>query len=173
MYILAVVTLCLVALAVFLGFYIQKISTTIASTQSRSEETTEMLRLMDAIKTVVKDTLPDVSQLSNYFVRKDGVVDLIERVESLGKGGGLEIVTKSVGIETKEEGGTEVVKLRLLTDGSWEQTLHFLTLLEELPVRKDIEMVTMTRASDMATPAQKKANLTWNGIFELAIIMIK
>lgn len=96
-----------------------------------------------SIKASLNENAEFVSHIDSFFIPADGVVDFISSLEALGAESGVELSIDSVAVESESESASkEVLNLSLQTEGSWQNTFIFLSLLENLPYR--IEFVSTT-----------------------------
>src|SRR3989344_6004474 len=94
---------------------------------------------LTAAKDLVGKTAADRAKLDSFILQTAGVVPFITSVERLGTITGTNIEVRSVGI-TAVSGATstEALSLSVSTEGSWNQMMHFLSLIESLPYRVEL-----------------------------------
>lgn len=97
-----------------------------------------------------KDSL---ARLDSFFISKDGVVDFINSIDTLGKKYRVNLaigeVTSEIDQKIKDD-FKETLKLRLDASGSWGNVIDFLTALENLPYKIKVDQVSvgLSSASD-------------------------
>lgn len=96
---------------------------------------------LEAIQKNIKLTISDSDTLKALFVPADGVVDFIQNIETVGKQIGLQIETKNIEPEETDvltAVGKENINVTLETEGSWQNSMQFLSLLSNLPYKISI-----------------------------------
>ena len=88
---------------------------------------------LGALRAVVKDTDGKRQQLATFLLSSDTEVSFIERIETLAKGSGLGVKTKSVSSVAGSMVGAKNFQMQIETTGSWSNTMYFLSQLENLP----------------------------------------
>ena len=157
--------LVLVAGATYGGLYWsigkkeQNISGLLVTIQEESKKTLQIKTLTD----VVEKSKEDRAELDTYFLKTDGIVGFIEKIESLGSSAGITPDIK--GVNVLGEGGG-VLDIQLETKGSLRGTLQFLTLLELLPGALSFEKVFITESG---TDKEK----TWEGDFIVHVLSFR
>lgn len=126
-------------------------------TQTLQDKNTES-EMLTSVKHVIADTASVRKELDGYFIAKEGVVDFIQRVEKMGAEAGVTLTFST--IDTPVGGGVpsslDRLVLRLSSTGSWQQGIHFLTLMESLPYALSVTGARMTKQSSL----QWQATLT-------------
>lgn len=125
-----------------------------------------------------------IEKIDSYFIARDGVVSFIEELESLGKETGVILSIGSVSAEADpkvKDDFKETLRIRLEASGSWENLFYFLSILESLPYRAQIEQMTLSLAgaSDKIPFGSETVKRTpgkgevWKGAFELTILKLR
>jgi hypothetical protein len=127
-----------------------------------------------ALKNLIRDVDPDVQKLYSHVVAPDGAVAFIDAAETLARGSGISIATQSVDVEeaTENKDLYENLVLIFTSKGSWSNTYHFLSLLENLPYQLTIEHVAMTHDGSF-DPNAKNVSSSWNSSFSVKILKQK
>lgn len=107
------------------------------------------------------------SELDEYFLSKDKLVDFLEDLEDLENNTGALIEVKS--IVEKENGVFTNLVLDISASGSWEAVYHFFILLENIPYDVEIDKVQFNRSSRGSD--DEKGN--WRGGFTINVTQIK
>lgn len=132
----------------------------------------EDLRLTKASLNENKDS---ISRIDSYFIPKDGVVDFINSLESLGKQSGTSLVIGSVSVESEtkiKENFKEVLRLKVQAIGSWKNVMHFLSILENLPYQVDLQQADF-KLSVSAEGSSGGGVPQWEGDFEFTLLKLK
>ncbi len=125
-----------------------------------------------------------IEKIDSYFIARDGVVSFIEELENLGKETGVILSIGSVSAEVDakvKDDFKETLRIRLEASGSWKDLFYFLSILESLPYRAQIEQMTLSLlgASDkipFGGEAGKRVpgkGEVWRGAFELTILKLR
>lgn len=159
----------------------QRVSDLSASVKSLTEQK-ENLSL---IKKTLSDTASMRGQLDGYFVPKDGVVQFLNSVESLGNKNNLDVKILSVTADPADLSPDlfESVKASVEVSGTWSDVYRFASLAELLPFkisasRVDLEKISgETKSSVSATSAGSKKPATaasfWKGTLDLNVLKFK
>lgn len=103
-----------------------------------------------SIKASFEKNKEALQSIDSFFISKDGVVDFINSLDTLGKQYGVTLnigeVTSEVDLKVKDD-FKETLKLRLDASGSWNSVMNFLTALENLPFRIKVDQVSIGLAS--------------------------
>jgi hypothetical protein len=103
---------------------------------TEAAEDVEKDRTLRLIKASLAENEDFLSHVDSFFIPADGVVDFISLLEQLGVESGVELSIGSVSIDSESESASkEVLSLNIQTEGSWQDTFTFLSLLENLPYR--------------------------------------
>jgi hypothetical protein len=143
--------------------------------------------VLKATKTILDQNKDLISQLDSYFIPADGVVGFISLLEGVGKYSGVDMTINSVGTEadTKAKDDIkEILRLHIETDGSWKNTFYFLSVLENLPYRIDVEQVSLgltgatdkvlfDTKSDKAQTRQQGKDERWHGSYDVTVVKLK
>lgn len=141
---------------------------------------------LQSIETILADAKGDIEKLESYFVNRDGIVDFIETIESYGRTSGVKTSIDFVGVEggirQNNTGDVkETLRLKLSTEGTWTATVHFLSLVEHMPFRVNMERVSIlyfpTSESSLSFTPPKGVSLpknrVWKGNVELTVLKLK
>lgn len=143
--------------------------------------------ILKATKTILDQNKDLISQLDSYFIPADGVVGFIRILESVGKFSGIDMTINSVGTETDskvKDDIKEILRLHVKTNGSWENTFYFLSILENLPYRIDVEEATLglmgstdkvffDNKTALAQTRQQNKDEKWEGSFNVIVMKLK
>lgn len=171
MRILAVIVLItLLVSAVYAGIfiYIKNTNIEIAELASTIDQQIQIEERLRSIKNIVEDTALNRAKLDSYFVGQDDIVHFIEAVEALSSITGEEITIASVDLEEGDNTSAyQFLRLRLTTSGAWEETIHFIALLEALP-----NHILVERGSLELRSTDEEAG-EWRGSFDIKVAMLK
>ncbi len=116
-------------------------------------------------------TQPDIDNLRNFFVKKQGEVDFIEFVEKTARDQGLEIKINSVSLDAPTSlatHGMEYLVLRVEVKGTWLSVWNFSKLLPTLPYSVDVNSIAL-----FSTPAEKDKPVIWRGVYSIRVLKQK
>ncbi len=121
------------------------------------------------MKEIVRDTETDRLVLDRYFVSIQGIVDTIKLFESIGKQAGVFLEIKNVTVVPNQDDElTEFIQLDLGAAGSWVAVYHFLSLVESVPYKVQLDKVHMRKLQDTVTTSGQ-----WNVSLILSIVKLK
>jgi len=125
-----------------------------------------------------------IERMDSYFISRDGVVAFIEELEKLGKDTGVLLSIGSVSAENDskmKDDFKETLRIRLEASGPWANLFYFLSILESLPYRAQVDQMTVSLlgasdklsfGSELGPRLQGKEEI-WKGTFELTILKLK
>jgi len=132
-----------------------------------------------SIKNLMNDTKEERERIADFFVQPNGAVDFIEMIDSLGGIAGVKLEVESVGVEalkSETDADSESFRLSLKTKGSWDNTIHLLSLLESLPYQISFESARFQKISGESSPDNGKkiaVSSYWNGNFSFSALKLK
>ena len=132
-----------------------------------------------SIKNLMNDTKEERERINRLFIQPNGTVDFIETVELLGRTSGVKIEVESVGVSALKNktasSTTELFNLSFKTEGSWKDTMHLLSLLDNMSYQISFENVNLSKISGKSDLEEnKKENESyWNGNFNFTVLKIK
>ncbi len=102
-------------------------------------------------------------------------VDFIESIESNARNLGVTVEVQSVNVVPRnsedDKDNMQILHVRLVTNGSWTQTMYFLNYLEHLPYK--IAITNMGLSKGTLLPDGKGTSDTWRGTFEITALKFK
>lgn len=111
---------------------------------------------------LIGDIEEDLDELSTYFVGESRFVDAIQLFETIGKRADVALEITSVNFE-EGENGNKVLSLRFDTSGSWNETVHFVSLIENSPLALAIKDTRLGHTED-------EAGGFWRGTFRVEVL---
>jgi Tfp pilus assembly protein PilO len=106
---------------------------------------------LNSLRSVIKDTQVQRQQLVTFLLSSDAEISFIEQIEALAKNSGLTEKTNNV---SSVAGGADAIKtlqMQIGTTGSWNNTLYFLSQVENLPFDVHVQGVSINKASSSWT----------------------
>ena len=114
----------------------------------------------------IKEISEKLNEVSSYYVQPDGSVSFIEMIDDLGRKNNLDITINSVDIDsTGADKTVELLKLKISTEGSWNNSFKFLTSLENLPFKISVD------ESSLKKNQGEKGDI-WSGSFSFTALKI-
>lgn len=101
------------------------------------------------------------AKLNSYFTTEETAVNFLEEIEALGASAGLIATLSALDIV---EGTPAKLTLSVRTEGSWQNVMHFLALVETMPRRIEI-----TQAVLAEIPSDNKIK-RWRANFDIALL---
>lgn len=99
-------------------------------------------------KFIMLENQEEIEAINRYFVPRNGVPILLEHIERLGRESNVDLVISFVSVEQEtrnKDDFKELLKIRLEAVGSWNNTVRFFSILENLPFRTSFESVIFSR----------------------------
>jgi len=93
-----------------------------------------------AVRNALNNAEGDIKKIESYVVTEDGVVDFIQFVESLADSAGVSLDVNQVSFEDEEK---RLLSIHMVSEGSWQETFHFVSLLENIPYRAQFERLNL------------------------------
>ena len=104
---------------------------------------------------VLKEEAERVEKLKSYFIKESGIVAFTKSIEGLGVLSGV-----TLSLESLEPGlgdaNTPVLNFRIKATGKFEEVMHAITLLENLPAKFEWKSVRLLRENDGVIPVVGK-----------------
>jgi|GEM_PF-6102322 len=142
------------ALGAYIFFYvhIDGKSNTATNTLSEISQLQQQNMQMQNLKQTIKDTEEARTEVANFFVDSDMIIEFLETIEGMAGKADVEIDVKSINeIETEAEGIKEL-SLNIDFEGDWISVHHFMVLLENIPIKMTIDRLnfreTVSREKD-------------------------
>jgi Tfp pilus assembly protein PilO len=166
--ILAVVIVCNIA-ALF-GYYFlfqdikakAQLANSLTSTIDVGQQKNSRL---SSLRAIVNDTEVKRQQLSGLLLSQENEVSFIDQIEGLAKKSGLTVNTNNVSSSAGDTGSTKVFQMQSTTTGSWNDTMYFLSQLENLPYNVRVQGVSLGKQSD----GNKKSAPSWVASFDISV----
>ncbi len=161
----------------------EKISTLSNETTSLLTEETNL----NSLKAVFSDTTNERQKINSYFVQSDGAVDFITIIENLATFANLNHETQTVNTEEENPSSANRERLHITfrTNGSWQNTYYFISLLESLPFQLTInqinlhstggtvaETISSSSSTSISTVATKKSSV-WETSYDISVTKLK
>lgn len=116
----------------------------------------------------------DISNLQNFFVKKQGEVEFIEFLEQNAKAQKLEVKIETASLESSkemQEKGVEYLRIRFVVVGTWADVWNFSRTLELFPYSIHINSLAFIR-EDTNTPPKNKP-VIWKGVYVIKVLKKK
>lgn len=130
------------------GVFVFEISTIrdiYAKAETRATELDQILREQDNIRQIQSDliaTRATREALSSYITTDRTAARFIEEIETHARDAGLSVSISSLNIV---EGPPATLQVSIRGEGSWQEAMYFLSILEKLPRNISIENVVMAK----------------------------
>ncbi len=119
---------------------------------------------IESTRNVLRSTAAEREKIDSYFVSSDNIVDFLEKIELLGKKSGVTLSFDSVDIPSDEK---SILRVRVGTKGSWESTFYFLSLVENLPFKIEIEKSSIIKTVEVVSNVKTSY---WRGDFTIKLV---
>lgn len=118
----------------FLFFEIKNKNNEISTLHNQLDVEVRRDQRLRSIKQLLSELHVEVTEIDDYFVATDGVVDFLEALEALGRVSGASVEVNSVSvIESDPAIPYEHLRVEFYTEGRWSTLTQLLSLLETAP----------------------------------------
>ena len=119
---------------------------------------------IESTRNILRGTAAEREKIDMYFVSSDNIVDFLEKIELLGKKSGITLSFDSVDIPPDEK---NVLRVRVGTEGNWENTFYFLSLIENLPFKIELGKSSISKAERVVSNVKISY---WRGDFTIKLV---
>lgn len=119
---------------------------------------------IESTRNILRNTAAEREKIESYFVSSDNIVDFLEKIELLGKKSGVVLSFDSVDIPSDEK---NVLRVRANTKGNWENTFYFLSLIENLPFKIELEKSSIIKIVEVVSNVK---TFYWRGDFTIKLV---
>lgn len=120
---------------------------------------------LSSLRNTIKETDGKRQQLATLFLSSGEEVLFIEQIEILAKNSGLSAKTNNVSSAAGNVGEIKTLRVQLQTTGSWNNTLYFLSQVENLPYDIHAQGVSLTKQST----TDKNNSSSWVATFDISV----
>lgn len=168
LFILLAVVGVLAVVHIFMFRHTVALATKSQTLQADIVELTEKNNQIQSLQNNISEILDDYNKLQKLFIEKEGVIDLIQFIETISTKAG---VTLKVDKVTKQEfrpiyPTKEIVLIDVISTGTKSDMLQFLETIEHLPYKVSIKNVALQQLD-------KETRLVWELRTTLSFIKIK
>lgn len=172
--------LLLVTVYSYLFVTVRQKNQRLAALTSAVETFNEEKANLKSVKETFSQTASLREQLDGHFIPKDGVVEFLDSIESLGAENNLapQVLSVSVGPAAPLSPDIfEAVNATVEVGGTWSDVYRFAALVELLPFKVNLGRVDLEKVSgETAAGASKKPSLLaphWKGTLDIAVLKLK
>lgn len=144
---------------------------------NKEDEIKTQLKI-DNVRVLMKDDLSLGKQyqteLKDYILPSNSIVDFIKTVEGLVASSGLKSDIKTVVSEPYDKGnsiGAEYLRVNVDVIGEWKNIQLFLNYLENYPLKINIRRMSLNKISDSFIKGRNVSE--WSGSFEFTVVKMK
>lgn len=135
-------------------------------------------RNLQTLQRAAQNTGDEKEKITSYFVGKDGAVSFVSEIEGLAAASNLKYTTDTIettNLPELEGQGKELLHVVFTSNGSWNNTVKFLSLLESLPYsmrieKLDFDSARLDAAAGTSTPASSRS---WKMTINFSVVKIK
>lgn len=154
---------------IFLFFHIQNKSTEANTIQEEIALIREQNAQFRNLSGVVKNIDTNREKLNNFFVDDEKIVGFLETLESLSDSSGAEVKVKTINEIEKEKNKPAQLSLNVTAEGSWGEVYHFLSLLENIPLKLTLDQTQMRIVNSFDEEAVEEK---WLGVFNFRVLKL-
>jgi Tfp pilus assembly protein PilO len=174
-----IIILGVVVLALIGGYYfLYSSQNSMWQTTATTESSNASLKLQKqnavALESQYDGQAANRAKIQTYFVQKDGEADFIKNIESLADASSLDHTISSVGFENGNlPANLQYLNLTITTQGSWQNTYQFLSLVENMPYKIVMKNVDLSATGDSGSLSTSTAQSlgsgesVWAGSFDI------
>ena len=182
---LVLLNIIVVALYWFLFSNIQWVQKESSELLSISETDLGQEETFRSIEGIIQGSSTQLQQIESYFVSSRGVVDFIESIEKLADISGVIVTIDFLGVENVSGIVSETpiqmhetLRLKIVTEGRWTDTMHFLALLEYVPYkvsvgRTSLVFIPQSETTLSFSSSGRSPNCVWRGSFDFTVLKTK
>ncbi len=166
--------------------YIKQLNEKVVDVKSDADQVKSKYQHILLLHDTVQSASDNKKKLTDYFIPPGGAVDFISSFEQMAQATGLKFNTVSLETEQNLElmaQNKEFLHVVFETNGTWDNTMHFVELVESLPYAVQISNLSLDGAggspslvgSDSSTGAiSNKKNLGyWRLLLNIKIVKMK
>lgn len=144
----------------------------------------------ESLKKIVSNAGDKGISLDEYFIAAGEEVEFVKKMESLASSVNLSYTTNSIGTQSNEKLdllGKEFLEISMVTEGSWQNTRRFISLIEKMPMnirinsmdlKTEIKTVaaipTKSETISSTTPAaQSPSRIIWKTTISMVVVKKK
>lgn len=172
-FLLAAIVLNLAAIGAYYFGYseIKRINQSVAEVLADIDVQTAKKADDRALKNILDSTRDDRAKIDTYLLTEDDIVGFIETIENLGATSHTAVTTSSVNVDNAGSAkGTGYLTMHITTLGTYENTMHFISLVENISHQVAISQL---RTSLVDPGVDEKTAREWNSEFGLSVLMLK
>ena len=126
----------------------------------------------------LQNSKPEMEKVNNSILSKDGDVGFIEKLETVAKSNGLDVVINSLSVEDipgVNSNNLTSLKIRATVEGGWAGSVSFLTKLESLPFILRVEKFNLANfpTNSISLVPSKDPAQNWQSVFEIRVLKYK
>jgi len=93
------------------------------------------------VKRQLKRLEAERAELGQYFFKEEDIVKHLEQLEDLARHAGIDMTVNSAGAIDRK--GKAVFQTGMKIEGTWQEVMYFIELLESLPLRTELTRVNL------------------------------
>jgi len=119
-------------------------------------------------KTMLRDLKDDVALVDGMFLSKDGIPPFIDMLDSKAQAFGIKADIGSINLEEGDAEHLGTLKLHIKGQGSWQDSVKFISLLESLPYALQMDALSIARGE--AKAGDKGSVWSWDTDMSVKVI---
>lgn len=130
---------------------------------------------LESLEQNIGSTKDERDRLLQVFLSADGTVDFIDSIESLAKKTGVTFKVQTITEREDEplvEAGKGLVVFSAEVEGLWDDTVHFLKLVENLPYKSSIETISVSNKNKSGEDKKPPVSF-WSGVVTFSVVNTK
>lgn len=133
----------------------------------------------DSIEQNLKVNEEKISYLKKLFIEKEGVVDLIEDLEEIGRRNNVSVEITDVNIipPKKENDYKETLEMKINTGGTWQNVMKYFYELEHMPLVLTFSEINISKETSFDRESENVSTTTqqfpWYGSYTVSILKFR
>lgn len=164
--IIVVLNLAMVSVYVFLFLGVKTKNEHISNLLNEIESEATAENVQNSTKALVAETSALREKLKGYLVGKDDAVSFLELLEKMGGDAGATVAIDAVMKGGLDQPEAEELRIALVATGTWSSIIHYIGLLELLPLQVKVEQLVVTKTD-------KQGEEPWRGDITLLVLKAK
>lgn len=158
----------LIALAALYGgglWYVYKIDAETTALVEKTAAEQKKVSESGTLERLAREVDPHLEQISQYIVPEDST-DFIGMIDELAKSEGVDHEINSLNEMPGDQFNTLV--FQVTAEGSWQKTMHFVSMIASLPYKVTVSEVSMTLLGEASTSAAWQAGIQFSALKQKA-----
>lgn len=151
---------------VYIFFHIQEKNASAAAAHVRVAQLQEQNQQMNNLNSTIRNIQNRKEKLHEFFVDSERIVNFLETIEKMGTDSGADVTVRSISEGETSAQTVNELKLDLAVDGTWSHVYHFISLLENLPLKITVDTISLGKRNS-------QEGTQWSGSIAVRVLQIE